>query len=282
MNSLRSRVTAYVRVTHLFAVVVVSLASGGFAALALGGFGNVWRIVGIFSAMFLIQVAIGCSNEYFDRHLDAVAKPWRPIPAGAIPARSVVAIAIVTALAGLAISLTLGLVSGFIASLGLALGVSYNAGLKRTRLAWLPYVLALPLVPIWSFVAVGRSANHLLLLYPLGILAIIGIHLANTLPDIERDVAAGVSGFAHSLGRRGAFVVCVSALGATPVLMLLAQSVTPLRLEIFLPAAGIYSVLIVLGIAVYLGRRGGDRWLFHLYAPAIAILGTAWVASSAT
>ena len=47
----------------------------------------------------------------------------------------------------------------------------------------MPYLLALPLLPIWVFTALGQADLRLSFLYPLGALAAIGIHFAQALPD---------------------------------------------------------------------------------------------------
>ncbi|MFN8556010.1 MAG: UbiA family prenyltransferase [Dehalococcoidia bacterium] len=52
--------------------------------------------------MIAAQSAIGAVNDIVDRDLDAAAKPWKPIPAGAVAlvaARRVAAVAMAAALA---------------------------------------------------------------------------------------------------------------------------------------------------------------------------------------
>lgn len=283
MKRLGRHALAIARATHLFAVLVVSLSAGGFAILAMAEEPAVAdaRVLAVVVGMFLLQVTIGCTNEYVDRHDDATGKPWRPIPSGDLSPRLVVWLAVVAGTGGLLVTATLGAAALAVAALGLSIGLLYNVWLKRTRLSWLPYVAALPLVPIWAFVAVGRDATQLLLLYPLGLTAMIGVHIANTLPDLEVDAETGVRGLPHRLGRRGALVVCVGAMAATPGLMLAASAFAPMGLATFVPAAVLYLLLVAVGAIVSERATAGSRWLFHLYAPAVALLGTAWVASIA-
>ena len=49
----------------------------------------------------------------------------------------------------------------------------------------------------------------------MGALLVLGIHLADTLPDLELDAVAGVRGLAHRLGRRRALALCWLSFGAT-------------------------------------------------------------------
>jgi len=39
---------------------------------------------------------------------------------------------------------------------GMACGLAYDLGLKRTRFSVVPYLIALPLLPLWVWTALGR------------------------------------------------------------------------------------------------------------------------------
>ena len=80
------------------------------------------------------------------------------------------------------------------------LGFSYNFWAKRTRLSWLPFAGFYPSLPLWGFVAAEKFTPTLLLTYPVCALLAVGLNVANTLPDLERDLAGGVKGFTHRLG----------------------------------------------------------------------------------
>jgi 4-hydroxybenzoate polyprenyltransferase len=82
----------------------------------------------------------------------------------------------------------------------------------------LPYVLALPLLPIWVFTALAQADPWLFFLYPLGALAVIGIHFAQALPDTALDRAAGLHTITSCLGLWRTFALAWVAALSAPVL----------------------------------------------------------------
>ncbi len=73
-------------------------------------------------------------NDWFDRHVDAINEPNRPIPSGRIPGRMGLVIAIAWTTISLAVATLLG-VWGFLAAVvGLALAWAYSAPPFRLKL----------------------------------------------------------------------------------------------------------------------------------------------------
>jgi geranylgeranylglycerol-phosphate geranylgeranyltransferase len=99
-------------------------------ALLTDGHTDPLRLAGTWLAPTLGWIAAMYGGDYFDRKLDAVSKPHRPIPSGRMSAR--------VALAGLVLNVALGaIVAGLlnprnlvVVLITLALGVSYNKYLK--------------------------------------------------------------------------------------------------------------------------------------------------------
>jgi 4-hydroxybenzoate polyprenyltransferase len=160
------------------------------------------------------------------------------------------------------------------------LGIAYNVWLKRTAWSWLPYALALPLLPIWVFVALGRADTWLLLLYPLGALATIGVHFAQALPDVAIDRQAGLRTVTSQLGSRATFALAWLAVLATPLLAWGAATWLA-------PSGGTAAIVVGGGIAMAafalnvallaLERRIGIAACFPLVALATLAIGVAWV-----
>ncbi len=114
-----------------------------------------------------------------------------------------------------AAGLTLGSASFLILLAGTGIGVAYSLWFKRSRFAWIPYLIALPLLPVWVAVTLGRFEPALLLLFPLGALAVLGVQLAQSIPDVEADRAAGIDSLTTRLGERRALALCwTSVLGS--------------------------------------------------------------------
>ncbi|MGH2353770.1 MAG: UbiA family prenyltransferase [Chloroflexota bacterium] len=188
------------------------LVAAGFACLFAGGIPPLDRVGWLVAMMTCQQVAISLHNDWSDRELDAVAKPWRAIPSGA--AQPGVVQAAAWGLAALSILAALPLGPGLVAldAIAVAAGFTYNAWLKRTGWSWAPFAFAFPLLPLFGAAALGRWPALWWTLYVVGAPAVIAIHLADTLPDLGSDAAAGVFGLAHQLGRRRARQACLGAL----------------------------------------------------------------------
>ncbi|MFZ4380711.1 MAG: UbiA family prenyltransferase [Sandarakinorhabdus sp.] len=72
-------------------------------------------------------------NDWFDRHVDAINEPGRPIPSGRIPGRWGLGIAIAGTLISLVVGFLLGPVVGWATVVGLIMSWSYSAPPLRSR-----------------------------------------------------------------------------------------------------------------------------------------------------
>ena len=199
--------TAWSEFLHLRAIPVVLGAAAAFLWVAARS------VLPASTALFLIsilltQVAIAFHNNWCDRDLDAVTKPWRLIPRGALAPRTAHRIAWLLFAAGVAVSLPLGPFAVIAIMLGTACGFGYDAGLKRTVWSFVPYTVALPTLPVAAFIAAGRTDALLAVAYLVGAPLVIAIHLADALPDVARDRAFGLTTLAVRLGVRGTRIIC--------------------------------------------------------------------------
>ena len=268
---------AYLLLPHLWAVLIVVGATGAFGLLASDGDPNAGRFVLLLLGMLGGQLAVGALNEWCDREADAAAKPWKPIPAGLVPASHALAI---TA-GGLALMLVAGGLLGPVELLVLAIangcGLVYDLGVKRTPLSWLPYLVALPLVPIWAWLVMDGFQPRLLWLYPIGALFIVAIHLAQVLPDIAGDRGRGERGLAVVLGERWTPVALWSAALGTTAIVGVATAFFGRQPAAGLIAAALTGALLLAALAFY--RRAPDRvqpHLFELLTASAVILGCGW------
>ncbi len=233
------RITAerwpWLRLFHPFPSILVTASCAAFAEIAAGGHAAPDRLARLIASVLCSQFAIGSANDVKDRHLDRATKPWKPVARGVVSARVAAMLALALSLACLGSSLSLPWPTALAAALGLGCGLSYDLWLKRSRWSWLPYGFAIPTLPLWSWLAMGRFNAILLLAYPLGLLLGLSLHLANTLPDLEADSAFGVAGLAHGLGARRSQIVCWATL-------LLAQLIT-LALAPVLSYSGVWYPL---------------------------------------
>ena len=236
----------------------------------------------MFTSVLLIQYSIGCMNDYVDEPLDRLAqRDEKPLVSGDVPKTVALFLWVFAALSGFAASAYFNLAAAGIAVVLWLAGVTYNFWAKRTALSWLPFVVFFPSLPVWSFIAAGRFTPALLLSYPIGALLSVGLNVANTLPDLDRDLEAGLKGLTHRLGRNRALAVLWLMLGSAIVFMALSPHIINLRRTILMPGLAAGALLLALMIADWLVVRSPAslRRTFYLSAVSSLILGCTWIAS---
>ena len=274
----------YLLLPHLLPILVVELATVVFASIAWAGFPPFDLLSRMFFAMLGGQLAIGAVNEIVDLPDDKVYKPEKPLVSGAVSLQGAKIITMLGIGLMIVFGASLGLVSLVLLALGTALGIIYDLWLKRTRWSWLPYLLALPLLPIWVFVTLGRANGALLLLYPLGALAAIGVHFAQALPDTASDRHAGLRTLTSRLGRVRTFALAWLAALTAPALAWVAAW----RMGILahggtiLTAAAVTVTLLALNLMLAAHDwRAACRVTFTLVALSTLASGVAWTAAAA-
>jgi 4-hydroxybenzoate polyprenyltransferase len=272
-------VRGYVLLPHLTAVLVVELATAVFAVIARSGWPPLGLLLTMLVAMLGGQLAIGATNELVDLPVDRRAKPWKPLPAGDVSIRGAQAMVGVGLVLMIVFGFRLGGMAFTLLVLGSGLGLAYDLWTKGTQWSWLPYLLALPLLPIWVFVALDRYDARLLLLYPLGALTAIGVHFAQSLPDVAVDRAVGFANLTSRIGERATFAAAWLAVTTAPILAWAAAiwiSRTD-RASAMLVAAAVALVLCGINLALYsVSRKLAAAACFPLVALATIGSGAAW------
>ncbi len=262
---------------HPVPVLCVLLATTAFALLIAWPLplATLLRLLGTMAG---IQLAIGALNDYVDLPLDRQTKPWKPLVCGELRPET----ALWLTMGGLAVALVLvapfGLLATTLALLGASAGILYNLYLKRTAWSWLPYLVALPLLPIWVWTALRGWDARLLWLYPLGAFMVVALYLADTLPDIQTDTMHGIQGFAHRLGEHRARLVCWLCAALTPALSMLGALAGLADLMVVVPTA-VLAWLLIATAMIYSQRARRWEWRLHfaLLAAAASILGIGWL-----
>jgi 4-hydroxybenzoate polyprenyltransferase len=231
-------------------------------------------------AMLGCQIVVGVVNELVDAETDRMTRPSKPIPSGLVSFRGAVALGAAGLLLMVVAGSLLGSASFLILLAGAGTGVAYSIWFKRSRFAWLPYLVALPLIPVWVAVSLGRFEPELLLLFPLGALAGLGVQIAQSLPDIEPDRAAGIDSVTTRLGERRSLMLCwVSVLGSSMLALVIVLARDGWRWWMVLPGLVVVA-LVALDVMLY--RRNGRTGVmaaFPCVAAATGILALGWVAS---
>ncbi|MEN9251930.1 MAG: chlorophyll synthase ChlG [Thermostichales cyanobacterium HHBFW_bins_127] len=195
-------------------------------AASSGHFTWTWENVGLVIACMILSGPLLAGytqtlNDYFDREIDAINEPYRPIPSGAIPLKRVVAQIWILLLAGLALAYTLDWWVGHqfptitaIAAGGSLLSYLYSAPpFKLKKNGWLGnYALGASYIalPWWAGHALFGELNLtvcvLTLLYSL---AGLGIAVVNDFKSVEGDRQLGLASLPVMFGVQTAALLAV-------------------------------------------------------------------------
>jgi 4-hydroxybenzoate polyprenyltransferase len=201
---------------------MTALAYAIFAILAAHGRPSL-RILAITTAgMIALQFAISALNDYRDRDADRYSRKFKPIARGIVPGwAALVATAILTALMILCYA-PFGITPLLIASAFLVLGFAYDLGLKSTPLGAVLMGLAFPLLPLLAWDLFASLKPALFWTFPLGLAIGASIHIADALPDLAADKAAGGHTLTLTLGDAAQGVQWALLAGASLLVVALA------------------------------------------------------------
>lgn len=273
-------VRAYLVLPHAVPILAVLAATGAFAVVAAGGWPGAADFVCLLGAMFGGQLAVGAVNELVDADLDRLSKPHKPIAAGLVSERG----AVIVSLAGLTLmvlfSIRFSLLAFAFCALGNGAGIAYSVWFKRTMWSWIPYVIAIPLIPIWVWTALDAVPLRMLAIYPIAVPAMVSLQIAQSIPDVDPDRIADVRTLAVVLGEGCAKLVCWAlTLISIAIAAALAPMVTDDRLPVWI--AGSVSAVLV-GVNVLLWQRDartGRMSCFPCIAAAVVVTGVGWTAA---
>lgn len=131
---LRAKLLAHLETMRPYTVFHSGMLGFAAALFLSGGAAQPWRIVLAFLVPTLGWIAGLYGGDYFDRDLDAIAKPHRPIPSGKISARLAFSFMVGYIVVGYVLALTLSPLALLIAILTTVVGVAYSKVLKRHAL----------------------------------------------------------------------------------------------------------------------------------------------------
>jgi 4-hydroxybenzoate polyprenyltransferase len=242
----------------------------------------IWSvIVLVIAAHAAMQVSIAMLNDYCDRRSDAQSKPEKPIPRGLIQPREALIAGLLMIAIMFVLLIPLPLLALGISLCYLALGQSYNLGLKSTPLSGIVFALAMPLIPLYAFTGIGHIPPVILWLVPAGFLLGIALNLANSLPDLEQDAALGMKTLAVVLGVRRSFITChvLIILCAAMIGVLSVSGIVPANPWIITPVL-ILTFLAVASMIVFFGPEKDvktRKTYFYLVTLTCILLAGGWL-----
>ncbi|MEM2893723.1 MAG: UbiA family prenyltransferase [Candidatus Bathyarchaeia archaeon] len=213
----------------------------GAAIVGLDRFPSEWIAIALgFMTAFSLT---GCSmafNDYFDREIDAINEPSRPIPSGEIKPTRALQISLGLSLLGLTAASVTGPTLLVLSLISLALMILYSTKGKRLGLMGNLLVSMCIAIPfIYGGILIGGSPPPTSILFSLmAFLSNTGREVNKGIVDIEGDKARGVRTVAVSRGSRGAaqvasaFYISSVAISILPKLFGLVSSLYDLPVAI--------------------------------------------------
>lgn len=183
-------------------------------------------------------------NDWFDRHVDAINEPDRPIPSGRIPGRWGLYIALIATGISAGFAALLGPIVFVAALVGIAFAWAYSAPPLRFKAnGWLgPLVCGLMYEGLSWFTGAAVMLGALpslevitvLVMYSLGAL---GIMVLNDFKAVEGDRQTGLTSLPVILGVNRAARFACAAMAIAQILVVVLLATWGMRLSAFIVAA---------------------------------------------
>ena len=220
------------------------------------------RLAVLAVAILFGQLSIGWSNDWLDAARDAaVERRDKPAARGAIAVPVVRASAFIALVAGIGVTLPLGLAATGAHVVAIAGGWAYNLGLKKTVLSFLPFVVSFGVLP--AIATLGQAVPALPAPWVPAAGALLGVaaHVTNVLPDLADDDRTGIRGLPHRLGAVPSGILAFACLAVATVLVTVGPGWPPRPVLLVGLVIGLGAA--VTGV-VLLRRRSPTRLLMQL------------------
>jgi len=175
-----------------------------------------------FVTSFTLTGASMAINDYYDREIDAINEPNRPIPSGAVSPKEALSFAAVLSLVGFAAALMTSESCLIVAVIAWMIFVTYTTKGKRTGLPGNLLVSTCVVIPfIYGGFVVENLKLSVILFAAMAFLSNTGREVVKGIVDVEGDRSQSVRTIALLFGERTAAVL-------SSILSVLAVSLSPL------------------------------------------------------
>ena len=172
---------------------------------------------------FTLTAASMTINDYYDRAIDAINEPSRPIPSGSVSAREALAFVFVFSAIGFVFAYLTSVLCLMVAIISWAVVVTYVTVGKRSGLPGNFLVSTCVAIPFiyGSILALSQVTSSVLLFAIMAFLSNTGREITKGIVDVKGDKAEDIKTLAVRYGERNAAVVAavfyVSAVSLTPL-----------------------------------------------------------------
>jgi geranylgeranylglycerol-phosphate geranylgeranyltransferase len=219
------RISGFVRLMRPVNCAMMGFAVIVGAVLANPQFSSVdWRTVfyGLITG-FTLTAASMTINDYYDRAIDAINEPSRPIPSGLVSAREALTFVLVLSAVGFVFAYLASVLCLAVAVISWIILVAYVTVGKRTGLPGNFLVSACVAAPFiyGSIIAMNQVQLNVLLFASMAFLSNTGREITKGIVDVKGDKVQGMKTLAVRYGDRNAAAVAVlfyvSAVSLTPL-----------------------------------------------------------------
>ena len=164
-----------------------------------------------FITSFSLTAASMVINDYYDRKIDAINEPNRPIPRGDVTPNQALAYAAILSLLGLLSASQTNMPSLLVAVIALIISVAYITKGKGTGLPGNFLVSATVVIPfIYGGLAVGQLEMSTLLFVAIVFLSNTGREITKGIVDVQGDKAHNIKTIAVSYGPKAAAITAAT------------------------------------------------------------------------
>jgi len=175
-----------------------------------------------FATSFSLTAASMAINDYYDREIDAINEPNRPIPRGDVSPKEALIFALLLSIIGFVAAFETNLPSLLVAVAALIISISYITKGKGTGLPGNFLVSATVVIPfIYGGLTVGQIETSTLLFVAIAFLSNTGREVTKGIVDVEGDRSHNIKTIAVTYGER-------TAVAAAAVFSFLAVCLSPL------------------------------------------------------
>lgn len=175
-----------------------------------------------FITSFTLTAASMAINDYYDRDIDAINEPQRPIPSGAISPKEALFFALALSIIGFTAAFRTNMECLMVAVIAWIVSVTYVTGGKRTGLPGNLLVSTCVVIPfIYGGFVVERPELTTTIFVAIAFLSNTGREVAKDIVDVEGDKSQNIKTIPVLYGERAAAVV-------SSIFFILAVALSPL------------------------------------------------------
>ncbi len=202
-------ITAYIEIIRPVNSVMNGIAVIVGYIIACGCLSINMNIILGFLVGFFLTASSMVINDYFDRHIDAINAPQRPIPSGRINERTAKIYGVLLGIIGLIVALYLGIIFFTIASISYTISLLYNWRMKKTGFIgnlMVSYCVAVPFI-YGALLAPMKDLTSAAIFALIAFLANTGREITKGIVDVVGDSSRGIKTVAVKYGSSHAAII---------------------------------------------------------------------------